>query len=61
MGMKSILENPAKPLQPMHQNEGYLVLALEAILVANLVSARIFLPEHDILIYFAGLVLTKDT
>lgn len=61
MGMKSILENPVKPLQPMQQNEGYLILALDVILVANLVSGRIFVTNHDILIYFAGLVLTKDT
>ena len=48
MGMKSILENPAHPLQPMQQNVGYFVLTLGAILVANLVSARIFGTKHDI-------------
>jgi hypothetical protein len=37
--MKSILENPANHLQPMQQNVGYLVLNLDAILVADLVFA----------------------
>lgn len=61
MGMEFILENLANPLQPMQQNVGYLVLNLDTIPVANLASARIFVTKHDILIYFTGLVLTKDT
>jgi hypothetical protein len=60
MGMKSILENPAYAPQPMQRSVGHMVLNIDAILVANLAFARMCY-QHDLLIYFAGLVLTKGT